>query len=201
MWILCFPHDIAIETLSFLSCFIFHMYGLDPLMAKNRGYTLSYPQYLRNLSSDVALSKSIFYLWNQAMCHRWYPITQNSLFSSQFNSHFPNLTTFSSLWKDNLLGKIMASLIPLHTIIPRYNTVSKTGLSFAGLTGVPCSRIQKNKNRTLTVVSAVGDVSADGNTYLIAGAIAVALVGTAFPILFSRKDTYVASSLPNTNLL
>ncbi|XP_057441917.1 uncharacterized protein LOC130733698 [Lotus japonicus] len=83
----------------------------------------------------------------------------------------------------------MASLIPLHTIIPRNTTVSKTGLSSAGLTGVPCSRIQKNKNRTLTVVSAVGDVSADGNTYLIAGAIAVALVGTAFPILFSRKDT------------
>ncbi|XP_072983758.1 uncharacterized protein [Typha latifolia] len=40
----------------------------------------------------------------------------------------------------------------------------------------------------LVTVSAVGDVSADGNTYLIAGAIAVALLGTAFPILFSRKD-------------
>jgi hypothetical protein len=34
----------------------------------------------------------------------------------------------------------------------------------------------------------VGDVSADGTTYLIAGAAAVALLGTAFPILFSRKD-------------
>ncbi|KAJ3676676.1 hypothetical protein LUZ60_004088 [Juncus effusus] len=41
----------------------------------------------------------------------------------------------------------------------------------------------------LVAVSAVGDVSADGNTYLIAGAVAVALIGTAFPILFSRKDT------------
>jgi hypothetical protein len=38
-------------------------------------------------------------------------------------------------------------------------------------------------------VAAVGDVAAEGNTYLIAGAVAVALVGTAFPILFSRKDT------------
>lgn len=43
----------------------------------------------------------------------------------------------------------------------------------------------------LVAVSAVGDVAAEGNTYLIAGAVAVALVGTAFPILFSRKDTYV----------
>jgi hypothetical protein len=48
---------------------------------------------------------------------------------------------------------------------------------------------KKNKNkRSLTVVAAVGDVSADGTTYLIAGAAAVALLGTAFPILFSRKD-------------
>uniref|UniRef100_A0A0D9ZTA8 CR-type domain-containing protein n=1 Tax=Oryza glumipatula TaxID=40148 RepID=A0A0D9ZTA8_9ORYZ len=37
--------------------------------------------------------------------------------------------------------------------------------------------------------AAVGEVAAEGNTYLIAGAVAVALVGTAFPILFSRKDT------------
>jgi DnaJ-class molecular chaperone len=31
-------------------------------------------------------------------------------------------------------------------------------------------------------------VSSDGTTYLVAGAVAVALLGTAFPILFSRKD-------------
>ncbi|KAG0450764.1 hypothetical protein HPP92_026565 [Vanilla planifolia] len=37
-------------------------------------------------------------------------------------------------------------------------------------------------------VSAVGDVSADSNGYLFAGAAAVALIGTAFPILFFRKD-------------
>ncbi|KAL0926985.1 hypothetical protein M5K25_003245 [Dendrobium thyrsiflorum] len=37
-------------------------------------------------------------------------------------------------------------------------------------------------------VSAVGDVSADSNIYLFAGAAAVALIGTAFPIFFARKD-------------
>ncbi|XVF55250.1 hypothetical protein PTKIN_Ptkin06aG0022200 [Pterospermum kingtungense] len=50
------------------------------------------------------------------------------------------------------------------------------------------TKSKKNQKRSLTVVAAVGDVSADGTTYLIAGAVAVALVGTAFPILFSRKD-------------
>ncbi|XP_037447020.1 uncharacterized protein LOC119316739 [Triticum dicoccoides] len=43
--------------------------------------------------------------------------------------------------------------------------------------------------RMATVARAVGDVGAEGNTFLIAGAVAVALVGTAFPIFFSRKDT------------
>ncbi|CAA0829811.1 Unknown protein [Striga hermonthica] len=55
----------------------------------------------------------------------------------------------------------------------------------------PKSVNQNNKNkgkRPLTVVAAAGDVSAAGTTYLIAGAAAVALLGTAFPILFSRKD-------------
>lgn len=45
-----------------------------------------------------------------------------------------------------------------------------------------------NRSST-TLVSAVGDVSADSTIYLVAGAIGVALVGTAFPIIFSRKDT------------
>ncbi|PWA55912.1 Heat shock protein DnaJ, cysteine-rich domain-containing protein [Artemisia annua] len=45
------------------------------------------------------------------------------------------------------------------------------------------------KRGSLTVVAAVGDVSSEGTTYLIAGAAAIALLGTAFPILFSRKDT------------
>ncbi|XP_015692894.1 uncharacterized protein LOC107304226 [Oryza brachyantha] len=38
-------------------------------------------------------------------------------------------------------------------------------------------------------VAAVGEVAAEGNTYLIAGAVAIALVGTAFPLVFSRRDT------------
>ncbi|KAJ1402604.1 Heat shock protein DnaJ, cysteine-rich domain superfamily [Sesbania bispinosa] len=97
----------------------------------------------------------------------------------------------------------MASTTPLHTIIPkntpylpaadaisRATVCNSTRLSFAGSTGVPYSRIQKNKNRSSTVVvAAVGDVSADSTTYLVAGAIGVALIGTAFPIFFSRKDT------------
>ncbi|XP_038905250.1 uncharacterized protein LOC120091333 [Benincasa hispida] len=49
-------------------------------------------------------------------------------------------------------------------------------------------QISPKHKRISVVVAAVGDVSADGTTYLIAGAVAVALVGTAFPILFSRKD-------------
>ncbi|KAM0994117.1 hypothetical protein ACFX2I_009687 [Malus domestica] len=49
-------------------------------------------------------------------------------------------------------------------------------------------RMHSEKKKSLTVVAAIGDVSADGTPYLIAGAAAVALLGTAFPILFSRKD-------------
>ncbi|CAB82989.1 putative protein [Arabidopsis thaliana] len=48
--------------------------------------------------------------------------------------------------------------------------------------------LPKNKRSSSSVVvAAVGDVSSDGTIYLIGGAIAVALVGTAFPILFKRK--------------
>ncbi|KMZ56607.1 hypothetical protein ZOSMA_93G00710 [Zostera marina] len=47
---------------------------------------------------------------------------------------------------------------------------------------------RKERTSGTTVVSAYGDVSADGTTYLVGGAIAVALIGTAFPIFFSRKD-------------
>lgn len=51
------------------------------------------------------------------------------------------------------------------------------------------SLTKKKRTSSLTVVAAVGDVTSDGNNYLIAGAIGVALLGTAFPIFFSRKDT------------
>ncbi|KAI3988470.1 hypothetical protein MKX01_026284 [Papaver californicum] len=49
-------------------------------------------------------------------------------------------------------------------------------------------RNKKKRSSSLTVVASVGDVSSDGNNFLIAGAIGVALLGTAYPILFSRKD-------------
>ncbi|CAM0958461.1 unnamed protein product [Alopecurus aequalis] len=58
----------------------------------------------------------------------------------------------------------------------------------------PCSAVPLPSMRSSSRAGpgrlrAVGDVAAEGNTFLIAGAIAVALVGTAFPIFFSRKDT------------
>ncbi|ESQ40134.1 hypothetical protein EUTSA_v10014990mg [Eutrema salsugineum] len=50
-------------------------------------------------------------------------------------------------------------------------------------------RNKRSSSSSSVVVAAVGDVSSDGTIYLIAGAAAVALVGTAFPILFKRTDT------------
>ncbi|XP_020204776.1 uncharacterized protein LOC109790086 [Cajanus cajan] len=91
-----------------------------------------------------------------------------------------------------------SSIIPLQTMIPKNNApnppprvgVSITRISFAGSTVAPCTRLQRNGHRSSSiVVSAVGDVSSDSTTYLVAGAVAVALIGTAFPIFFSRKDT------------
>ncbi|CAH2074509.1 unnamed protein product [Thlaspi arvense] len=48
---------------------------------------------------------------------------------------------------------------------------------------------RSSSSSSSVIVAAVGDVSSDGTIYLIAGAAAVALVGTAFPILFKRTDT------------
>ncbi|CAN4126155.1 unnamed protein product [Withania somnifera] len=59
---------------------------------------------------------------------------------------------------------------------------------FFGTKITSCTAQKNKKQRSLKVVAAIGDVSADGTNYLIAGAAAVALLGTAFPILFSRKD-------------
>lgn len=47
----------------------------------------------------------------------------------------------------------------------------------------------------MVVQAAIGELSSDSNTYLIAGAIGIALVGTAFPILFFRKDQLIISYL------
>ncbi|CAI8612668.1 unnamed protein product [Vicia faba] len=87
----------------------------------------------------------------------------------------------------------MASITPLQTILPTVTISNNTKLSFGGSTSLSCNKIHnnhKNKNRSSSiVVSAVGDVSSDGTIFLVAGAIGIALVGTAFPIIFSRKDT------------
>ncbi|KAL1359766.1 hypothetical protein HN51_005111 [Arachis hypogaea] len=91
----------------------------------------------------------------------------------------------------------MASMIPLQTIIPSITKIPFAGTNGNGNGSVAFStggRIHhekkiKNKIGSSVVVSAVGDLAADSTTYLVAGAIAVALVGTAFPIVFSRKDT------------
>ena len=91
----------------------------------------------------------------------------------------------------------MAALTPMQTSLSRYSPqrwpVSGPGFCAAMPAGSKVLSLNigqmKNKNkRSLTVVAAVGDVSSDGTVYLIAGAAAVALLGTAFPILFSRKD-------------
>ncbi|XP_047176580.1 uncharacterized protein LOC124843802 [Vigna umbellata] len=91
----------------------------------------------------------------------------------------------------------MTSITPLNTMLPNVApklsacvAVSNPRVSFAAPPVLPCTSIQRNKTRSSrVVVSAVGDVSADSTVYLVAGAVAVALVGTAFPIFFSRKDT------------
>lgn len=50
------------------------------------------------------------------------------------------------------------------------------------------AKATENARSRSKVVCAVGDLSADSTTYLIAGAVAIGLIGTALPILFSRKD-------------
>ncbi|KAL8261612.1 hypothetical protein R6Q59_025661 [Mikania micrantha] len=80
----------------------------------------------------------------------------------------------------------MAAISPLQTL----SSSTKPAVHGHRLAApTPLSLNMNPKRRSLTVVAAVGDVSSDGTTYLIAGAAVVALVGTAFPILFSRKDT------------
>ncbi|KAM0877076.1 hypothetical protein ACQ4PT_035729 [Festuca glaucescens] len=59
----------------------------------------------------------------------------------------------------------------------------------APCSAVPLPSMRRSSRAGPGRVRAVGDVAAEGNTFLIAGAVAVALLGTAFPIFFSRKDT------------
>ncbi|KAG6416448.1 hypothetical protein SASPL_123878 [Salvia splendens] len=87
----------------------------------------------------------------------------------------------------------MASVAQFQALFVPSNSIKKSSLiggnAFFGSSISLRREIQKIRQRKQqTVVAAVGDVSADGTVYLIAGAAAVALLGTAFPILFSRKD-------------
>ncbi|XP_021888386.1 uncharacterized protein LOC110807547 [Carica papaya] len=77
----------------------------------------------------------------------------------------------------------------LHTLCG-VNTWKQSAVAgFHGPQSVPRLNVkQARKKRYCTVVAAVGDLSADSTTYLLAGAATVALLGTAFPVLFSRKD-------------
>ena len=92
----------------------------------------------------------------------------------------------------------MASISSMPAIFPG-NSVKQSPLfgksstcsvtaSPATLPGCSWNKTSEKRKRPSTVVAAVGDVSADGTTYLIAGAALVAILGTGFPILFSRKD-------------
>ncbi|KAI3806626.1 hypothetical protein L1987_22537 [Smallanthus sonchifolius] len=80
----------------------------------------------------------------------------------------------------------MAAISPLQTL----SSSNKPVVHGHRLAAPKHPSLNMNRKRgSLAVVAAVGDVSSDGTIYLIAGAAAVALVGTAFPIFFSRKDT------------
>ncbi|MBA0800773.1 hypothetical protein Gohar_011188 [Gossypium harknessii] len=93
------------------------------------------------------------------------------------------MASLQVLYATNLKQSPLQGFLPLSSRYAVAAPLKSTVLSRTKTKG------QKSQKRSLTVVAAVGDVSADGTNYLIAGAAVVALVGTAFPILFSRKDT------------
>ncbi|KFK24599.1 hypothetical protein AALP_AA8G000200 [Arabis alpina] len=64
-----------------------------------------------------------------------------------------------------------------------------SSLGLSSPSNVMFPKNKRSSSSSSVIVAAVGDVSSDGTIYLIGGAIAVALVGTAFPILFKRTDT------------
>ncbi|KAG6427546.1 hypothetical protein SASPL_111792 [Salvia splendens] len=83
----------------------------------------------------------------------------------------------------------MASVAQFHALFVPSNSIKKSSLFFGSTISLRREMQKSRERKQLAVVAAVGDVSADGTVYLIAGAAAVALLGTAFPIIFSRKDT------------
>ncbi|PIN03318.1 hypothetical protein CDL12_24158 [Handroanthus impetiginosus] len=82
----------------------------------------------------------------------------------------------------------MQSMFSPNSVNQSFNYNSRSTSLLGAKLASECTTRKSKKRRALTVVAAVGDVSADGTPYLIAGAAAVALLGTAFPVLFSRKD-------------
>ncbi|KAG6489138.1 uncharacterized protein LOC122003618 [Zingiber officinale] len=68
------------------------------------------------------------------------------------------------------------------------SAASKLRLTPPPTAAFPSSRRTRPASRPVTVVAAIGEVSSNSTTFLVAGAIAVGLIGTAFPILFARKD-------------
>eukprot|EP00270_Netrium_digitus_P003594 TRINITY_DN141_c0_g1_i2.p1 TRINITY_DN141_c0_g1~~TRINITY_DN141_c0_g1_i2.p1 ORF type:complete len:138 (+),score=22.28 TRINITY_DN141_c0_g1_i2:106-519(+) len=73
---------------------------------------------------------------------------------------------------------------------PLPSSVSSGSAPFSGKSALAL-RVQKQAGSGYSrgrVVNVSGDVSAEGTQYLIIGAIAIGLIGTAFPILYSRKD-------------
>ncbi|GAB2226863.1 hypothetical protein Droror1_Dr00008658 [Drosera rotundifolia] len=89
----------------------------------------------------------------------------------------------------------MASLIscPYHhlptSIIPsKLNQTPAAYSRWSHPSVISVTTIKGNKRSSVRPVAAVGELSSDSTTYLIAGAVVVALLGTAFPLLFSRKD-------------
>ncbi|KAK4419047.1 hypothetical protein Salat_2317500 [Sesamum alatum] len=86
----------------------------------------------------------------------------------------------------------MQALFPTNSIkkpVPSLCRANGGGTTFLGSKLSSWGTMRKTKDRKqLTVVAVAGDVSPDGTTYLLVGACTVALLGTAFPALFSRKD-------------
>lgn len=91
---------------------------------------------------------------------------------------------------------VMASVMALQSAslatpvaLPQVAVTRKSSASISRLSSLSLKQtVNRKVGRGPKVVCAVGDVSPEGTKYLIAGAVAIALVGTALPILFSRKD-------------
>lgn len=137
-----------------------------------------------SLFSDLALStkqKPYTEVWCHKPCWDHPEDFKRVLIYGQFK---PFLLDFSSQ---------MAASFHSHALVAKNPLKKLPALGFIGQPLRSCvvpynKKRGENNKRSLTVVAAAGELSADSTTYLIAGAAAVALIGTAFPVLFSRKD-------------